>query len=82
MAPYEKTQSGCLVPGALIALSAIPVVTGAARLVGLAGRVPVTAENERFFAALVPVVLPRWIINVIVGEWRILRGPVFSRRLE
>jgi hypothetical protein len=53
----RTTRSGWLVAGALVALSVIPVVAGATRLAGLAGGAKVTAENARFFAAPVPVVL-------------------------
>jgi hypothetical protein len=82
MATSQKTRSGWLVPGALIALSAIPVVAGAARLVGLAGGVPVTAENERFFAAPVPVVLPGGSSTSSWVNGGFSAGPAFSRRLE
>jgi uncharacterized membrane protein len=42
---------------ALIALCAIPLIAGAVRLGTLAGGAAVTPENERFFAAPLPVVL-------------------------
>ncbi|GAB3892984.1 DUF2306 domain-containing protein [Kibdelosporangium lantanae] len=42
---------------ALIVLSAVPVVAGAARVGQLAGGGPVTSDNARFFASPVPVVL-------------------------
>ncbi|GAA3048242.1 membrane protein [Actinokineospora globicatena] len=42
-------------PAALVLLSAVPIIAGAARLTTLAA--PVTAENARFAAAPVPIVL-------------------------
>jgi hypothetical protein len=48
---------GWLVPVALIALDAVPVAAGAARLTELAGGAQVTPENARFFASPVPVVV-------------------------
>ncbi|MFJ6537707.1 DUF2306 domain-containing protein [Paenarthrobacter sp. NPDC091711] len=44
------------VPAALIILSLIPVIAGAARLTQLAGGATVTPENARFFASPIPVV--------------------------
>ncbi|CAM3316517.1 DUF2306 domain-containing protein [Kibdelosporangium persicum] len=46
-----------LAPAGLIALSAVPVIAGAARLTELGGGGPVTARNARFFAAPLPLVL-------------------------
>ena len=46
-----------LVPTGLIALSLVPVAAGAARLTQLAGGVPVTSENARFFAMPAPVIV-------------------------
>lgn len=43
-------------PAALIFLSLIPVIAGAARLSELTGGATVTAQNERFFASPIPVV--------------------------
>jgi hypothetical protein len=45
------------VPAALIVLSAVPVLAGAVRVVQLAAGARITAENARFFASPVPVVL-------------------------
>lgn len=44
------------VPAALLFLSLIPVIAGAARLSELAGGGAVTAQNERFFDSPIPVV--------------------------
>ena len=46
-----------LVPAGLILLSLIPVVAGAARITQLGGGAEVTADNARFFASPLPVVL-------------------------
>ncbi|WP_432925746.1 DUF2306 domain-containing protein [Microbispora sp. CA-135349] len=48
--------AGWLVPAALIVLSAVPMIAGAARLSQLTGGGPVTADSARFFASPVPVV--------------------------
>jgi uncharacterized membrane protein len=56
----ERTSSArpaWRVPAALIALSFIPLLAGAIRLVTLAGEAEITPENARFFAAPLPVVL-------------------------
>ena len=45
------------VPAALILLSLIPVIAGAARLTELTGGAAVTPQNARFFASPVPVVI-------------------------
>ena len=46
-----------LVPAMLILLSLVPAIAGTARLAQLAGGAAVTAENARFFAHPIPVVL-------------------------
>ena len=46
-----------LVPAALIALAFIPIVAGAFRLSMLASGVPITADNLRFSASPIPVVV-------------------------
>ena len=51
-------------PTALILLSLIPVIAGAARLTELTGGAPITAQNARFFASPVPVVIH--IVSVTV----------------
>ena len=53
----RRAAPAWLVPTALIALSVVPVAAGAFRLAGLAGGEEITAENARFFAAPLPVVL-------------------------
>ena len=51
-------------PTALILLSLIPVIAGAARLTELTGGAVITAQNARFFASPVPVVIH--IVSVTV----------------
>lgn len=46
-----------LVPAGLILLSVVPVIAGSSRLSQLASGAAVTAENARFFASPVPVVI-------------------------
>ncbi|MEI6069036.1 MAG: hypothetical protein WCP96_16990 [Methylococcaceae bacterium] len=46
-----------LIPAGLIALSFIPMVAGTFRVLGLGSGAEITAENARFFAAPLPVVL-------------------------
>jgi uncharacterized membrane protein YozB (DUF420 family) len=56
-APGRTTRRNWLVPAALIALTAVPVLAGADRVGQLAVGGPVTAENARFFAAPLPVLV-------------------------
>lgn len=51
-------------PAALILLSLIPVIAGAARLTELTGGAVITPQNARFFASPVPVVIH--IVSVTV----------------
>ncbi|MFD3685621.1 DUF2306 domain-containing protein [Nocardiopsis sp. NPDC058631] len=50
-------RAGWTVPALLILLSVVPLVAGAFRVGELASGAPVTADNARFFAAPLPVVL-------------------------
>ncbi len=52
----DLTRRDWLIPAALVVLSLVPVIAGAFRLGGLAGA-EVTAENARFFANPLPVVV-------------------------
>jgi uncharacterized membrane protein len=69
-----------LVPAMLILLSLVPAVAGTARLAQLAGNAEVTAENARFFAQPIPVVLHILVVipYCIVGAFQFSRG--FRRR--
>ena len=53
----RSRQRPWLVPAGLLLLGAVPVLAGAARVGQLAAGGEVTAENARFFAAPVPVVV-------------------------
>jgi hypothetical protein len=53
----KSTRADWLVPAALILLSIIPFLGGVVRLFSLAGGTAVTPENERFFAAPLPVIV-------------------------
>src|SRR5438270_3246099 len=68
------------IPGLLILLSLVPAIAGTARLAQLAGGAQVTAENARFFAQPIPVVLH--ILSVIpysiLGAFQF--SPGFRRR--
>jgi uncharacterized membrane protein len=52
----QRPRYGWLVPAALIFLTLIPVLAGAARLTELTGGATITPRNERFFASPIPVV--------------------------
>jgi uncharacterized membrane protein len=67
-----------LIPLGLIALSLIPALAGASRLVELGGGAEITSENARFFTSPVPVVLH--IISVTL--YSILGALQFSRGLR
>ena len=66
-----------LVTAALLALTAVPVLAGAFRVTELSTGGPVTAENARFFADPVPVLLH--IVGAslfcVLGAFQFLRGP-------
>ena len=52
-----SNKAGWLIPTGLIALAFIPVAAGIVHLSTLAGGGAVTPDNERFFAAPIPVIL-------------------------
>jgi uncharacterized membrane protein len=76
----SSTRADWLVPTALIALTVIPFLGGAIRLVGLASGAEITPENARFVAVPLPVVIH--IINAllfcILGAFQF--APGFRRR--
>ena len=58
MQPHVSSiKTGWPIPLALLALSLIPVIAGAARLYGLVSGAQITSQNARFFASPLPVVL-------------------------
>lgn len=68
----KSTRSDWLVPFALISLSLVPAMAGTIRLAELARSAHITAENARFFAAPLPIVLhvPAVIIFSILGAFQ------------
>ncbi|WP_375754516.1 DUF2306 domain-containing protein [Corallococcus exercitus] len=69
-----------LVPAALVALSLVPILAGAARLAELAGGAELTPRNARFFASPLPVVLHLLSASVycVLGAFQF--APDFRRR--
>ena len=76
----KSTRSDWLIPAGLIALSLVPAIAGTLRLAQLASGAAVTAENARFFASPLPVVLhiPAVIVYCILGAFQF--APGFRRR--
>lgn len=60
----RRSRAQWPVPTGLILLSLIPVIAGMSRLTELTGGAAITAQNERFFASPVPVVIH--IVSVTV----------------
>jgi len=73
------TKSEWLIPAGLIALSFIPIVAGTFRVVGIGIGVEITADNARFFAAPLPVVLHiiSTVIYCVLGAFQF--SPSFRR---
>jgi uncharacterized membrane protein len=69
-----------LIPAALVFLSIVPVLAGAARMVELTSGAEITPENARFFASPIPVVVH--IVSVtlysLLGAFQF--APSFRRR--
>ncbi|MEV3979643.1 DUF2306 domain-containing protein [Nonomuraea sp. NPDC049758] len=61
-----------IAPAGLLALSVVPLVAGALRLTELAAGAPVTADNARFFAMPVPVLLhiPASLVFCVLGTFQ------------
>ena len=76
----KSTRSDWLVPASLVMLSLVPALAGSARLAQLGGGAEVTADNARFFAAPVPLVLHivTAIVYSILGAFQF--SPGFRRR--
>ena len=75
-----KAGSAKRLVAALLLLSAIPLATGAFRLIQLAGGAPITPANARFFAEPMPVVLHivGAAVYALVGAFQFVPG--FRRR--
>jgi uncharacterized membrane protein len=76
----SSTKTDRLIPGALIALSFIPIVAGTIRVVALGRGVEITPDNARFFAAPLPVVLHivTSVVFCLLGAFQF--APGFRRR--
>jgi hypothetical protein len=76
----SSTRSDWLIPAGLLTLSVVPAVAGAVRLAQLASGAAVTADNARFFASPLPVVLhiPSVVAYCVVGAFQF--APAFRRR--
>ncbi|MFP2906513.1 hypothetical protein ACLESD_15895 [Pyxidicoccus sp. 3LFB2] len=76
----STTRAERLVSAALVALSLVPILAGAARLAELSGGAEPTASNARFFASPLPVVLHVLSASVycILGAFQF--APGFRRR--
>ncbi|NPD29267.1 DUF2306 domain-containing protein [Corallococcus exiguus] len=76
----SATKAERLVPVALVALSLVPILAGAARLAELAGGAERTPHNARFFASPLPVVLHVLSASVycVLGAFQF--APDFRRR--
>ncbi len=72
----KLTKSDWLIPAALVALSVVPALGGAARLGQFVGSAPVTAENARFFSAPLPILLhiPFAVAYSMLGAFQFSAG--------
>jgi len=84
----SRVRSGAWIPVALLALSAIPVVAGASRLVELTDETAATPANARFFDAPLPigVHIVTATVYAVVGAFQFApalrrRRPDWHRRL-
>jgi uncharacterized membrane protein len=73
-------KSDWLVPGGLVLLSLVPALAGMMRVAQLASGADVTADNARFFAQPLPVLIhiPAAIAYSILGAFQFSKG--FRRR--
>src|SRR5438270_6670913 len=78
--PRKTGSAGWLIPVGLLLLSAIPLASGAFRLVGLAGGPELLPANARFAASPLPVVLHIVSVSIfaILGAFQFSTG--FRRR--
>ncbi|GIH76812.1 DUF2306 domain-containing protein [Planobispora longispora] len=76
MTDTSPARAGWLAPTGLIVLSVVPVIAGAVRLGELTAGAEVTAENARFFAAPVPIVLHILSVTVysLLGAFQFAPG--------
>jgi uncharacterized membrane protein len=76
----SSPKADFLIPGGLLVLSFVPVVAGTLRVAQLAGDAEITADNARFFAAPLPVMLHivSSVIYSLLGAFQF--APGFRRR--
>jgi uncharacterized membrane protein len=76
----RKNRPEWLIPTALIMLSAVPVIAGAARVFELAAGAEVTPDNARFFVSPLPVVVHIFSVTLysLLGAFQF--APGFRRR--
>jgi uncharacterized membrane protein len=55
--PFQSSRHESFIPAGLILLSLVPVLAGSARLWQFISQAPIDADNARFFASPLPVVL-------------------------
>jgi uncharacterized membrane protein len=68
-APVTSPRRQWPLPAALMALSLVPMIAGAARVTQLTGGAEVTAENARFFASPAPV-----LVHIVAASLYCLLG--------
>src|SRR4051812_9040446 len=79
---HSATGANWVIPAGLIALTIIPMVGGAFRLVQLGGGAEITPENARFFAAPLPVMahIVSSVSFCVLGAFQF--APGFRRRSQ
>lgn len=72
----KSTRRDWIIPAALIALSLVPAIAGTARMASLATGADVTADNARFFASPLPVLIhvPAAILYSLLGALQFSPG--------
>ena len=76
----STTRAGWRIPAALLLLSAVPVIAGAARLTALSTGAEITPDNARFFAVPLPVVAHIISATVYCCLGAFQFAPAFRRR--
>ncbi|MEO7359654.1 MAG: DUF2306 domain-containing protein [Gemmatimonadaceae bacterium] len=76
----KTTKADWLIPGGLVVLSLVPVLASIVRVTQLVGGASNTAENARFFASPLPVLLhiPAAVAYSLLGAFQF--SPGFRRR--
>ncbi|MBX3059420.1 MAG: DUF2306 domain-containing protein [Anaerolineae bacterium] len=76
----KGSKAEWLIPAGLILLSLVPVIAGAARIAELSGGAEITADNARFFASPLPVVVHILSVTIyaLLGAFQFV--PTFRHR--